>query len=258
MRTTSARAPLTALTRNPQGALDALSEYELEPRPVGQVGAEEISTPRKIDPPDDRLAADSILDRDPEHASLAVRGDAPHHGRAKGTRVPTSKDASAVFRAENGELERLSALETLKGLKSRESVSLSEFVHFLQTRGLWSNFAKITLGDLRDAFAPPEVKAEEGTGRRRRKQRILEEEFGDLEPKAKSKPKPPDDGGMTTEEIVPIVMPFIEGNGEVTFDDLEEYSRLERKVLRYHLGKLVKEGRLERIGLGRNAVYSTL
>jgi len=173
--------------------------------------------------------------------------------------VPTSKDASAVFRAENGELERLSALETLKGLKSRESVSLADLVHFLQTRGLWSNFAKITLGDLRDAFAPPpEPKPEETTGRRRRKPRILEEELGDMPSKPKAKPKAPDDGGMTTEEVVPIIMPFIEGNGEVTFDDLEEYSRLERKVLRYHLGKLVKEGRLERIGLGRNAVYSTL
>ncbi len=176
--------------------------------------------------------------------------------------MPSSKDASAVFRAENGELERLSALETLKGLKSLDTVTLSELVQFLQARGLWSNFAKITLGDLRDAFAPaplPTAKPAEG-GRRRRKPRILEEEFGDLEakPKAKAKPKAPDDGGMTTDEIVPIVMPFIEGNGEVTFEDLEEYSRLDRKVLRYHLGKLVKEGRLERIGLGRNAVYSTL
>ncbi len=176
--------------------------------------------------------------------------------------MPTSKDASAVFRAENGELERLSALETLKGLKSRDEVSLADLVGFLQARGLWSNFAKITLGDLRDAFAPaPEPKPEETTGgRRRRKPRILEEELGDMpsKPKAKAKPKAPEDGGMTTEEVIPIIMPFIEGNGEVTFDDLEEYSRLERKVLRYHLGKLVKEGRLERIGLGRNAVYSTL
>lgn len=181
---------------------------------------------------------------------MAARRDVP---------VPTSKDASAVFRAENGELERLSALETLKGLKSRESVSLADLVQFLQARGLWSNFAKITLGDLRDAFAPaPEPKPEETSGRRRRKPRILEEELGEMPSKPKAKPKAPDDGGMTTEEVIPIIMPFIEGNGEVTFDDLEEYSRLDRKVLRYHLGKLVKEGRLERIGLGRNAVYSTL
>ena len=55
-----------------------------------------------------------------------------------------------------------------------------------------------------------------------------------------------------------MVLPFIEGNGEVTLDDIEEYTRLERKVLRHHLGVLVKEGRLERIGVGRHAIYSSL
>jgi predicted transcriptional regulator of viral defense system len=53
-------------------------------------------------------------------------------------------------------------------------------------------------------------------------------------------------------------MPFIEGNGDVTLDDIEDYSRLDRKVIRHHLGVLVKEGRLERIGVGRHAVYSAL
>ena len=32
----------------------------------------------------------------------------------------------------------------------------------------------------------------------------------------------------------------------------------DRKALRHHIGKLVKQGRLERIGVGRHAVYSTL
>ncbi|MCB9566939.1 MAG: hypothetical protein H6710_06965 [Myxococcales bacterium] len=178
--------------------------------------------------------------------------------------MPSSKDASAVFRAENGELERLSALETLKGLKSRDTVTLGELVHFLESRGLWANFAKITLGDLRDAFAPPpEPKPEVSETRtRRRKPRILEEELGDVEAEAKARAKErekaPEDGGMTTDEVAPIILPFIEGNGEVTFDDLAEYSRLDRKVLRYHLTQLVKAGRLERTGLGRNVVYSTL
>ena len=35
-------------------------------------------------------------------------------------------------------------------------------------------------------------------------------------------------------------------------------TRLDRKVLRHHLGALVKEGRLERIGVGRHAIYSSL
>ena len=62
------------------------------------------------------------------------------------------RDASAIFQAQAGtydELERLSALETLKGLRSPEAVTLGDLVGYLDSRGLWAQFAKITLGDLR-------------------------------------------------------------------------------------------------------------
>ena len=49
---------------------------------------------------------------------------------------------------------------------------------------------------------------------------------------------------------------FVEGNGDVTLDDIAEYTRLDRRVLRHHLNVLCKEGRLERIGVGRHAIYS--
>lgn len=168
-----------------------------------------------------------------------------------------TKDASAIFRSQVGfgELERLSALETLKGLRQKDQVTLGDLVKFLDSRGLWSQFAKITLADLRDAFNEP---ARRETNGRKKKQRILEDELQDVVPAAKKEAKAPDDGGLSTDEVARVVMPFIEGNGDVTLDDLEEYARLERKVLRHHLGVLVKDGRLERIGVGRHAVYSAL
>ena len=177
--------------------------------------------------------------------------------------MASSSDASEIFRSEapGSELERLSALETLKGLKSPETVTLSDLVKFLNARGLWPQFAKITLGDLREGFtAPPE----QAPKKKRKKERILEDELGDAyaekedEAKAKAKSKAPADGGMASDEFSRLVVPFIEGNGEVTLDDIEEYTRLDRKVLRHHLGILVKEGSLERIGVGRHAVYSSL
>lgn len=173
------------------------------------------------------------------------------------------KDASAIFQSQVGgtydELERLSALETLKGLRSPDTVSLGDLVGYLSNRGLWAQFAKITLGDLRDAFAaPPAVVEAQG---RRRKRRILEDELEDAyaqKAERESKAKAPDDGGIDLDEFSRLVMPFVEGNGDVTLDDIEDYSRLDRKVLRHHLSALVKEGRLERIGVGRHAVYSSL
>lgn len=173
------------------------------------------------------------------------------------------KDASAIFQSQVGtydELERLSALETLKGLKSPDTVTLGDLVQYLGSRGLWAQFAKITLGDLRDTFADPPAEAE--ANGRRKKRRILEDELEDAyaakaEKDAKAKAEP-EDGGLDLDEFVRLVMPFVEGNGDVTLDDIEDYSRLDRKVLRHHLTALVKDGRLERIGVGRHAVYSAL
>lgn len=183
--------------------------------------------------------------------------------------MSSSNNASEIFRSEvpASELERLSALETLKGLKNRDTVSLGDLVRFLDARGLWPQFAKITLGDLRDGFAEPKPEAAKKT-KRRKKERILEDELGDAYAEkaeqdsaakdAKEAKAPPKDGGLAADEFARMVVPFIEGNGEVTLDDIEEYTRLDRKVLRHHLGLLVKEGRLERIGVGRHAVYSSL
>lgn len=175
------------------------------------------------------------------------------------------KDASAIFQSQVGgtydELERLSALETLKGLKNPDSVSLGDLARYLESRGLWAQFAKITLGDLRDTFAEPPPAAQTDGKSRRKKRRILEDELEDAYAKKaekEAKPKEPEDGGIELDEFTRLVMPFVEGNGEVTLDDIEDYSRLDRKVLRHHLSALVKEGQLERIGVGRHAVYSSL
>jgi hypothetical protein len=159
-----------------------------------------------------------------------------------------------------GELERLSALETLKGLSNPGEVKLAELVGFLESRDLWTQFSKITLGDLRDAFTREPEPVEADTPRKR-KRRILEEALGGPEPvesdeEAEKKAKAPMDGGLETDEVARMVVPFVEGNGDVTLDDIAEYTRLDRRVLRHHLGVLCKEGRLERIGVGRHAIYS--
>jgi hypothetical protein len=147
-------------------------------------------------------------------------------------------------------------------------VKLAELVGFLESRDLWSQFSKITLGDLRDAFGKMQQQAElEPDSPRKRKRRILEDalsgpedEDGEVPTDAGSekKIKVPNDGGLETEEVARMVLPFVEGNGDVTIDDIAEYTRLDRKVLRHHLGVMCKDGRLERIGVGRHAIYSSM
>jgi hypothetical protein len=151
-------------------------------------------------------------------------------------------------------------------------VKLAELVGFLESRDLWAQFSKITLGDLRDAFGKMQQQAAaelEPDSPRKRKRRILEgamsapgeDEDGDAgqtEAGVEKKVKVPTDGGLETDEVARMVLPFVEGNEEVTLDDIAEYTRLDRKVLRHHLGVMCKDGRLERIGVGRHAIYSSL
>lgn len=154
-------------------------------------------------------------------------------------------------------------------------MKLAELVGFLESRDLWSQFSKITLGDLRDAFGKMQQQAASAAAEpepdspRKRKRRILEgamsgldDEDGDagsaVDAGVEKKLKVPTDGGLETEEVARMVLPFVEGNEEVTLDDIAEYTRLDRKVLRHHLGVMCKDGRLERIGVGRHAIYSSL
>lgn len=149
------------------------------------------------------------------------------------------------------ELERLSAVETLKALANPEAVTVDALVEFLESRDMWDQFSKVTLGDLRRGFAPAQ-----GAGKKKKRSAIAEE----LAPAegTKKKERKPADGGIPTDEVERQVLPFVEGNGEVTFDDMAEYTGLDRKVLRHHVGVLVKEGKLERLGTGRTAIYSSL
>ena len=151
------------------------------------------------------------------------------------------------------DLERLSAVETLKQLSAPDKVTISDLVSFLAERDMWAQFSKITLGDLRGAFGPI---LEANAKKKRTKTKISAEITGD-EPSKKIK-RAPADGGLSTEEVARTVLPFVEGNGDVTFDDLADYTELDRKVLRHHLGIMVKEGSLDRMGTGRAALYSTL
>ena len=187
------------------------------------------------------------------------------HWNPPGLYLPMASHRASESTLGSDELERLSALETLKGLKNPAGVTLGDLVSFLDERGLWLQFAKITLGDLRDGFA--ERSKGESNGKRKKKERILEDELGDAYAEAEdaakadakdSKAKKSKDGGIANDEFARLVLPFIEGNGEVTLNDIEDYTRLDRAVLRHHLAVMVKDERLERIGVGRHAVYSSL
>jgi DNA-binding transcriptional ArsR family regulator len=172
-----------------------------------------------------------------------------------------TKDVNAIYRAETGggTLERLSAVETLRQLRGPENVRLTDLVGYLRDREMWLQFSKITMEDLQQLGAGKSpLKTESRRPAKKKKKRFLEEELGLPAADAKREPTAPVDGGISTEQVAQLVLPFLEGNGEMTFEDLLEYTELDRKVLRFHLTALVKAEQVERIGAGKNAVFSSL
>lgn len=176
--------------------------------------------------------------------------------------VTMSKSVNKIYRAETGEgsLERLAALETLHKLKGPEHVRLVDLVEHLREGQWWDFFKKITMADLHHLGndGPPLQSPTAVSLKKKKKRSLLKDELGLEDAAPKKEERAPTDGGLETEEVAHQVMPFVEGNGEVTFEDLLEYTSLDRKVLRFHLNALVKDARLERIGSGKHAVYSSL
>ena len=170
-----------------------------------------------------------------------------------------SNSVNKVYRAETGEgqLERLAAIQTLHRLKSPEQVRLADLVEYLRSQNMWTVFQKITMADLHNlGTGGPPLKTASAL-KKKKKRSLLKDELGLEDTPVTKEDRAPADGGLDTDEVARQVLPFVEGNGEVSFEDLLEYTALERKVLRYHLNALVKAERLERIGTGKHAVFSS-
>ena len=78
---------------------------------------------------------------------------------------------------------------------------------------------------------------------------------------ASRKAAPVDDGGdeaMSMEQAAKALLPIVRKLKEATMQDLEEKTGMGRRKLRFHIGQLVKHGRLRRHGMGRGTYYTVV
>ncbi len=80
-------------------------------------------------------------------------------------------------------------------------------------------------------------------------------------PAAKGKPTKPAkvslDDRMSLDEAAAVLLPLVRALGEATMQQLEQSTAgAGRRKLRFHIGQLVKNGRLERHGMGRGTFYT--
>lgn len=64
------------------------------------------------------------------------------------------------------------------------------------------------------------------------------------------------DDPMSLEEAAELLVPVIEELGQATMQDLEEFTGIGRRKLRFHIGQLVRHDHLERHGMGRGTYYT--
>ncbi len=66
------------------------------------------------------------------------------------------------------------------------------------------------------------------------------------------------DERMSLEQAAEFFVGYVEELGEATMQALEEETGIGRRKLRFHIGQLVKEGYLERHGMGRGTYYTVV
>jgi division protein CdvB (Snf7/Vps24/ESCRT-III family) len=66
------------------------------------------------------------------------------------------------------------------------------------------------------------------------------------------------DDRMSLEEAAELLVPVIEELGQATMQDLEEFTGIGRRKLRFHIGQLVRHDHLARHGMGRGTYYTTV
>lgn len=168
--------------------------------------------------------------------------------------------------------------------KLEPNVTMGEVLDAAEALGYGEQLGDLSLQDLADALLTPVEKAANTAAVSKLKSAppLAEapEPIAKPAPAAKPKPKPvakakpakpakpkssrlralkkkiDADERMSLDEAAELFVPVIEEMEQATMQDLEAFTGIGRRKLRFHVGQLVREGHLERHGMGRGTYYT--
>jgi DNA-binding transcriptional ArsR family regulator len=175
--------------------------------------------------------------------------------------------------------QRRAVLHALKANLDPD-VTMGDVLDAADALGFGEELGGLSLQDLADALLTPTEEAANsgGNGRRhtvpaagpdeRPAKAAAKPVKSSSKPKPQPKPAPKSarlrslkkridaDERMNLEEAAELFVPLIEEMAQATMQDIEEFTGVGRRKLRFHIGQLVREGYIERHGMGRGTYYT--
>jgi len=217
-------------------AIALFGEADVDAPIDAPVAAETVTTP--VDADDDD--ADSDADSDDDDTELAADDDddaeaEPEDEPARG-RKPSSLDR-AVDRIE----KTLAAARKVRAKKVAKAASKK----VAKAAARIPTPVKPAKAKAAAKAAPPPAKATPPRAVKAGRAPIEDDEDEDDDTEA-----------MSLDQAAKLLVPLVRKLREATMQDLEEQTKMGRRKLRFHIGQLVKHGKLRRHGMGRGTCYT--
>lgn len=234
---------------NDLGWADGLGELCLSDLAIALFGEADVDAPidapvaaQTVTAPDDDDDDDSDADSDDDDTELAADDDDDAEAEAEPEDEPArGRKPSSLDRAVDRIEKTLAAARKVRAKKVAKAASKK----VAKAAARIPTPVKPAKAKAAAKAAPPPAKATPPRAVKAGRAPIEDDEDEDDDTEA-----------MSLDQAAKLLVPLVRKLREATMQDLEEQTKMGRRKLRFHIGQLVKHGKLRRHGMGRGTCYT--
>lgn len=234
---------------NDLGWADGLGELCLSDLAIALFGEADVDAPidapvaaQTVTAPDDDDDDDSDADSDDDDTELAADDDDEAEAEAEPEDEPArGRKPSSLDRAVDRIEKTLAAARKVRAKKVAKAASKK----VAKAAARIPTPVKPAKAKAAAKAAPPPAKATPPRAVKAGRAPIEDDEDEDDDTEA-----------MSLDQAAKLLVPLVRKLREATMQDLEEQTKMGRRKLRFHIGQLVKHGKLRRHGMGRGTCYT--